>query len=314
MKKLVLFHRDFRAFTGGHLKVWDYFNHVASSPNCEPRIAFSRESKLDATNPWSGSVACFAEWTPGKADVLFLAGTDWRALPESDRRNFAKPIVNLIQHPRHAETKSELRGYLSNHAVRICVSAPVAEAIQATGEVNGPVFTIPNGIDLGSLPALKSTGARKIDLMIGGLKAPQLGREVHRAIAQNSQNIECLFDRLPRHEYLSRLSEAKIALVLPRPIEGFYLPALEAMASGAITVCPDCVGNRDFCLDEVNCFRPDYDVDRIVAATRRALQQSEGERALMQQQAQSTVARHLLATERTSFLRILAQIDDLWRQ
>jgi hypothetical protein len=63
----------------------------------------------------------------------------------------------------------------------------------------------------------------------------------------------------------------------------------------------------------VNCFRPDYDVDEIVAAVQRALQQSEPECARMQKQAGSTVKQHSLATERASFLRILTRIDDLWR-
>jgi hypothetical protein len=84
-KQLVLFHRDFRAFTGGHLKVWDYFNHVASSPTHEARITFSPESKWDSTNPWFNSRGYVVEWEPAKADMLFLAGTDWRALPDSKK-------------------------------------------------------------------------------------------------------------------------------------------------------------------------------------------------------------------------------------
>src|SRR5438552_2195391 len=80
--------------------------------------------------------------------ILFLAGTDWRGVPELDRSHFPKPIINLVQHPRHAEPNSELRNFLRNRAVRICVSQEVADAITATGEVNGPVFTIPNAIEL----------------------------------------------------------------------------------------------------------------------------------------------------------------------
>src|SRR3977135_3980913 len=77
-KQLVLFHRDFRVFTGGHLKVWDYFNHVASSPTHEPRIAFSPESKWDSTNPWVHSRGYVVDWEPEKADILFLAGIVWK--------------------------------------------------------------------------------------------------------------------------------------------------------------------------------------------------------------------------------------------
>src|SRR5207253_3787485 len=118
-KKLVLFHRDFGGFTGGHLKVWDYFNHVKFSPKHEARIAFTPESQWDSTNPWSGSRDLVVAWQPETADILFLAGTDWRALPKTERRHWKQPIINLIQHPRHAEPKSELRGFLANRAARI---------------------------------------------------------------------------------------------------------------------------------------------------------------------------------------------------
>jgi glycosyltransferase involved in cell wall biosynthesis len=309
MKKLILFHRDFRAFTGGHLKVWNYFNHVAASPVYEPRIAFSHESKWDETNPWFGLTSLITEWQPEQADLLFLAGTDWRVLPAAERAKFAKRIINLIQHPRHAEPGSELRGFLKNRAVRICVSREVAEAINATGEVNGPVLVIPNGIDLDAIPDPPAT--RKIDIFISGFKAPELAREVYAALKGKVPNMLCLTERLPRPEYLAHLSGAKIAVVLPRPREGFFLPAIEAMACGAIVVCPDCVGNRGFCEDKVNCFRPRYDRDAIVSATNAARHLSETKRTAMREGAKATVGEHSLAAERESFLKILSQIDEL---
>jgi glycosyltransferase involved in cell wall biosynthesis len=39
--------------------------------------------------------------------------------------------------------------------------------------------------------------------------------------------------------------------------EGFALPPLEAMATGAAVVCTDAHGNRDFCVDGVNCLMPE---------------------------------------------------------
>jgi glycosyl transferase family 1 len=312
-KQLVLFHRDFRVFTGGHLKVWDYFNHVASSRTHEPRIAFSPESRWDSTNPWFNSQGYFVEWEPEKADVLFLAGTDWRALPDSKRRRFDKPIINLIQHPRHAAPESELRGFLKSRAVRICVSKEVADTIKATGEVNGPVFAIPNAIDLSCVPEGKPWNERTIDVLIGGLKAPELTRDIQAAFADQNWIIQCLTEWIPRKDYLARVNNAKIALFLPRPVEGFYLPPLEGMAARTIVVCPDCLGNRGFCDDKVNCFRPQYDSDEIVAAVRSALQQSQSERARMLENATVTVRKHSLEKERESFLQILRQIGELWK-
>jgi len=311
-KKLVLFHRDFRAFTGGHLKVWDYFNHVASSPAHEPRIAFSRESRWDSTNPWFGSTSYITIWEPEKADVLFFAGTDWRVLPVSERENFRNPVINLLQHVRHGEGRSELRGFLKNRAIRICASDAIADAINATREVNGPVFVIPYGIDLAVGSEQSPSPQRRVDVLIGGLKAPELARGVYAAVARDDRRVECLTDWIPRAEYLERLKEAKIAIVLPRPSEGFYLPAIEAMACGAIVVCPDCIGNRDFCHDGVNCFRPRHKLDKIVSAAAAALRQTEPERARMQEHANATASQHSMEIERANFLRILARAEELW--
>ena len=61
------------------------------------------------------------------------------------------------------------------------------------------------------------------------------------------------------------MGRARVTVLVPNPKEGFYLPAVEAMAAGTLVVCPDCVGNRAFCLDEVNCLRPAREEDAIVA-------------------------------------------------
>ena len=309
-KSLVLFYRDFRAFTGGHLKVWDYFNHVASSSRHEARVGFSAESKWDVTNPWFASPQTVVRWDPEQADILFLAGTDWRALSKTERLAPSKPILNLIQHPRHAEKGSELRGFLGNRAIRICVSEEVASAINATGEVNGPVFIIPNGIDIRSLPA--PLEKRTTDVLICGLKAPELARQVYTDLGHQNRTVRWLFEWLPRQEYLARVGDAKITVFLPRPTEGFYLPALEGMACGTIVVCPDCLGNRSFCANGVNCFRPNYDAKEILSATAEALQQTDTQRSNMLEQAQVTVRSHSIEQERASFARILEGLDQLW--
>jgi hypothetical protein len=307
-RKLVLFYRDFQRFTGGHLKVWNYFQHVAASANHGPRVAFSPTSRWDETNPWSAMPETRMDWDPARADLLFLGGTDWRALKD---HTFEKPIINLIQHPRHAEPGSELRRFLRNRAVRICVSEEVAEAINATGEVNGPVFVIPNAVDLGDVPEPAFLDQRKIDIFISGLKAPDLAHKVRDALADKAFTVECITEWMPRPEYFRHLNNARVTVFLPRAEEGFYLPALEGMAAGTVVVCPDCVGNRSFCRDRVNCFRPQHDVDKIVVATKAALAQSEAGRAAMLERAAATVRAHSLEHERKRFLEILGQIDTL---
>jgi glycosyltransferase involved in cell wall biosynthesis len=313
MKRIVLFHRDFRQFTGGHLKVWNYFNHVRASQSYEPRIAFTAESKWDETNPWWAAKEYVTDWNPETADVLFLAGADWKRLPLTPANEFSKPIINLIQHPRHADPDNEVHRFLTNRAIRICVSNQTAEAIKATGKVNGPLFVIPNGIDLADFPTSASLSERPIEVLICGLKVPDLARQIQKRL-ERDENIAVtpLLDWLPRANYFRNLASAKIAVMLPRPREGFYLPALEAMACGAIVVCPDCIGNRDFCRDGVNCFRPNYDVEEIIGAIYRALALSADEADRMRSHASDTVKEHSLERERESFLEILERIDAIW--
>ena len=77
-KRTVLFYRDFRGFTGGHLKVWHYFNHVRHSIRHQPLIAFSADTVWNDTNPWLPiRDQALAAWDAEQADVLFLAGMDW---------------------------------------------------------------------------------------------------------------------------------------------------------------------------------------------------------------------------------------------
>lgn len=312
-KRVVLFHRDFRTFSGGHLKTWDYFSHVASTNDFEPRIAFSAESKWDAINPWFSLREKVVPWDASTADIFFLAGTDWRALSPAQRLDPPRPIFNLIQHPRHAAAGSELREFLKHRAIRICVSEEVAAAIKETNEVNGPVFVIPNGIDITSLPRGKRVEDRTTDLLICGLKAPDLARTSYSTFAAQNRLVRWLIEWIPRNDYLKRVADARITLFLPRPSEGFYLPPLEGMACGTIVVCPDCVGNRGFCFDGANCFRPAYDEASIHSAVANALQQNEADRTRMQKAAHATAARHSLESERANFLNLLERVDELWQ-
>ena len=313
-RRIVLFHRDFQRFTGGHLKVWDYFNHVGASPEHEPQISFTAKSKWDRTNPWFALRDRVVDWNLKKADVLFLAGTDWRALSEPDQKTGGRPVFNLIQHPRHADVGSELRSFLRNRAIRICVSEEVAEVIRATGEVNGPVHVIPNGVDISAFPNPGNQLAeRSTDLLICGLKSPELARKCYQRLAKNGRTVRWLIDWVPRHEYLAHLGRAKTTLFLPRQEEGFYLPALEGMGAGTLVVCADCVGNRSFCMDKLNCLRPQNDPESIIAATEDALRLGETERENMIAKAHETFLEHSLERERAAFLPLLENADEFWR-
>jgi glycosyltransferase involved in cell wall biosynthesis len=312
-KTSVLFFREFRRFTGGDLKVWDYFNHVRSSPRHEALIRFSEDSVWTPDNPWNAArehIVRFGE--PVRPDVLFLSGVDWRMIERAERPESAIPIVNLIQHVKHADPDDKLgrNRYLPHKAIRICVSEEIARALEQTGVVRGPIFTIPDAIDLERLAGFARTGPPELDLLVLANKQPEKGHAVLDALDGVSRS-HIIDVRTPRAEVLDLVGRAAVTVFVPNPREGFYLPALEGMALGTVVVCPDCVGNRSYCLDRVNCFRPDHEIDAIAADAREALARRH-ELDEMIAKAAETARRHDLRDERRSFLEILDRVDELW--
>ena len=265
--QVVLFHRDFRGPTGGHLKLWDYFCHVQNIAGYQAQIFFSPDSTWDQTNPWLPiRENVLDKWQPERAGIWFLAGMDWNVLTAEQRARPAVPVINLIQGVRHADPQHPLYEFLRYPAVRVCVSHPVAEALAASGRVNGPIRVIENGIDRSRWSSPKPWGQRAHDVLICGYKQPSLCAELASRLSRDL-NVRLLTSFEPRNQFLDSLADARVAVCLPSKEEGFYLPALEAMIQGALVVCPDCIGNRNFCQDGRTCWVPAWSVDALERAT-----------------------------------------------
>lgn len=301
----LLFHRDFISYTGGHGKVWDYFTHARTCAGWRASVYLTPRS-TPANNPWLKEGVGIADaWTPGMASALFLGGLDWRAYPADDPR---RPVINLIQHVRHADRDNELFAFLSRRAVRICVSQPVADAILATGRVNGPVLVTPAALDLGELP---TPPPLREGIFIGALKQPGLGRELAGQLRAAGHEV-ILADRLvPRSEYLATMSRCQIAILLPDATEGFYLPALEAMALGCATIVPDCVGNRAYLRTGQNAVVPAPTQEELVAAA-IGLAADPARQSLLSAAGVETAQGFALGRERDAFHQLLSGIDSLW--
>jgi glycosyltransferase involved in cell wall biosynthesis len=153
---------------------------------------------------------------------------------------------------------------------------------------------------------------RKWDVFVGALKAPELGQTLARWLEDMGLNVCLAVSHVPRSEYLCLLGDSRIAVLLPGVHEGLYLPPLEALALETITVCPDHVGTRSYCVDKYNCLLPPYTLDALITATREALSLSDAGRAKIVQNVQQTTTKHDISVERAAFIRILERIDDLW--
>jgi GT2 family glycosyltransferase len=79
----------------------------------------------------------------------------------------------------------------------------------------------------------------------------------------------------PADEQVGELFSRATVFVQTSTHEGFALPPLEAMATGAAVVCTDAHGNRDFCVDGVNCLMPEPDVAAVATALERLLDDPE---------------------------------------
>lgn len=310
----VFFFRDFRRFSGGHLKVWHYFNHVSSSTSYRPSIVFSDESVWDESNPWfAGQDSVPPREYLGSPDVIFLAGLDWQFMHSLCGQNPQVPIINLVQSAMHANRDNPRFEFLNRRAIRICVSEDVKAAIVETSQVNGPVLVIPNGMDGRELPSPLPDRMRNIGVLIAAGKSPAMGIRLRHELQVSGVQAMCLTTRVPRAEFLDLLRRTKIAVFLPRNQEGFFLPALESMGLRTLVVCPDCVGNRSWCLDGVNCFRPDYEFDSILQAVRLAITIDATRRERLLEAALVTVASHKIETERYRFLELLSNSHELWK-
>jgi glycosyltransferase involved in cell wall biosynthesis len=288
---------------------------VRSSERHTALVRFTADSTWDATNPWNAAREhVIGEDDDVDFDVLFLSGIDWRGtIPIEERDEYRRPIINLIQAVWHACPNDPLNRhrFLPHKAIRICVSPQVEQAIARTGRVRGPVFTIPDGLDLDAVAAMADAPTRDIDVLVGANKVPDLGHRVADRLRREGRTVELVDERVPRRDLVRLMSRARVSVLVPRPKEGFYLPALEGMAAGTVVVCPDCIGNRSFCLPGENCFRPEYDEDAIVASAETALREEPGLDEL-RGRALATAQAHDIAGERTAFLDILDGVEELW--
>ena len=303
---MILFHRDFRGLTGGHLKVWHYLRHAMFSRCFQPRVFVTPTSLRDASNPFiGGGGELLSVWRPVEADVLFVAGLDWMAVPG----DWQKPIVNLVQGVRHASSGDPRRSFLARRAVRICVSEEVADAIGATGLVHGPIFTIPNAIDV---PPASADGRPGVPLLVAGWKDVALTNVVAEGLRAAGFAPEVIASPVPREEFLGRVAAARVVVFLPLKEEGCFLPALEAFALGTLVVCPDCVGNRQFCRDGETCLRPSHAPEAILAAAKTALALTPIERGRIVAAASAEAAVRGLDGERGAFLDLLDNLAQIW--
>ncbi|HTW42854.1 MAG TPA: glycosyltransferase [Solirubrobacteraceae bacterium] len=113
-----------------------------------------------------------------------------------------------------------------------------------------------------------SNGGRA-ELCLFGVE-PELAQDGGMAAATGVRYVSS-----PDDERVGELFSEATVFVQTSVHEGFALPPLEAMATGAAVVCTDAHGNRDFCVDGVNCLMPEPRTAAVSAAIARLLADPE---------------------------------------
>jgi GT2 family glycosyltransferase len=150
---------------------------------------------------------------------------------------------------------------------------------------------IPPGIDLDTFRPLADV-ARRDDMVLAlgrsnPLKNLPLTIAAWRSLREPRPEL-CLFGvepelagegmryvESPTDEQVNELFCQATIFIQTSTHEGFALPPLEAMASGAAVLCTDAHGNRDFCVDGVNCLMPEPNSEAVGTALQRLLDDPE---------------------------------------
>ena len=296
--KTISFYRQYYGYTGGHQKVRDYLSHTLSL-GYKPSLylenkAITNKGLFSTIN----GVNYQNNYQPGACDIVFLAGMDWQAFLASNATH--KPVVNLIQHVRHADRNEALFDFLSRPAIRICVSDAVKEAIQPYA--NGPCYTVKMGH---TLPTRSNN--KTIDLYILANKQPELGQTVYKWA--QSLGIKALIHNTTteKHSVHQAMADARVTLALPHKTEGFYLPGIEGMWASDMVVVPNCVANKEYHHSWSNLLIPEYSLNEIKSSVKHAMQIKGIELAIRKFIGQRIARQYSLQNECREFGNILTR-------
>lgn len=230
-----------------------------------------------------------------------------------DRRTQAEQVIQAVRGPQLAEPWYA-GGYsvklLGRPMARIVTNEYVLEAVKSY--LNPSSFTeiIPVGHDT-TFFAKRREGGVGSPVKVGYTTwKSEVGDEVSSLLGSDS-GFE--FRAIRKTAYWEELRElyhwADVFLATTLPAEGFYLPGLEAMAAGALVLCPDVFGNRAYCRFGENCVLVGYEDAQSYAEALRNLA-SEGPSRLdaMRRRGYETASRHTWEGEEQQFGAFLEKL------
>jgi len=224
-------------------------------------------------------------------------------------------VIHLVQNTRHGNPLW-LRGYasrlLTRPLSRIMVAEQVRQACEQFLNKRSLTTTIVEGHNWEYF-ALERSGELHHPIRVGYTTwKSDLGCRVESQLEGSSDfQFRHIADTVGWSELRDLYRWCDVFLATPGPQEGFYLPGLEAMAAGSIVLTPDAGGNMEYCHFDENCIGVELEQeDSYVDALVRLGEMSVDDVASLRRSAYSTLERHTLTSERESFSRFLAGVED----
>jgi len=281
--------------------VRDYFRHSLEHPDLQPYVYFTPGSDLENNDLWVDiPSSCYVDkLQPEQFDILFIGAWDRRFLAR--KADLEHPcVINAILHVRHAKIW-KLRRYLRRPAFRLCNSPDVKIAIEPYA--NGPVEVIPNGIDDSLF--FEEPKTRDAPIVIWGSKNPGFAKALAATLEEEGIPTLLLIESRPRAEFAALLRRCRVFIAVPNRTEGFYRPALEAMACGSAVICPDVVGNRCYSADGENCIQPPFEDQGAYVEAVRLLSANTDVRARLRTNGLLTSQKFSIEEHRNGYYRFL---------
>lgn len=277
---------------GGHRDIFEHLNRLAARGHDvslytlgSPPEWFPLRVPVESFEDYDALYSALSELDAIKVATWWMTAEPvWRA---SIRRGLAVYFVQDIEtsyYPDHEHARHAVLDSYRPEFRYMTISSWNRERLR---ELDLDAALIPPGIDLDTFRP-RAEVERRGDMVLAlgranPLKNLPLTLAAWRMLGEPRPEL-CLFGIEPElaegdiryvvgpdDEEVGRLFCQATVFVQTSMHEGFALPPLEAMASGAAVVCTDAHGNRDFCLDGINCLMPPSQPREVSEAIARLL-------------------------------------------
>jgi GT2 family glycosyltransferase len=278
---------------GGHRDIFEHLNRLAARGHDvslytlgEPPSWFALHVPVHSFADYESLSSALAEVDAIKVATWWITAMPvWRAsIPRGIPVYFVQDIETSY-YPDHERARHAVLDSYRPEFHYLTISSWNRDRLH---ELGLEAELVPPGIDLETFRSREEITRREDMLLALGRSNPlkNLGLTIDawRALRQPRPEL-CLFGiepeladgrgmryvEAPDDDEVNELLCESTVFVQTSRHEGFALPPLEAMATGAAVVCTDAHGNRDFCVDGVNCLMPDASPGAVSAALARLL-------------------------------------------